>query len=162
MNTLRSIRHVAVREDVVESTLQFIRTFGMQGAEALVLWLGNVDAEAAWVTNAFMPKQHPISNENGVGYFVDGDALFQLNRHLAESGLRLIAQVHSHPQEAFHSPADDRYAIVTVDGGLSFVVPDFGRGGSNMAKWAVYRLDGRQWRPLSRTELQQLIEIVGK
>jgi hypothetical protein len=38
----------------------------------------------------------------------------------------IAAQVHSHPREAFHSSADDAWAIVRHLGALSLVVPDFG------------------------------------
>src|SRR5439155_4903701 len=99
----------------------------------------------AEVIHAVVPRQKPISSEDGVGYFVSGETLFELNRHLSESGLRLIAQVHSHPQEAFHSEADDRYAIVTTEGGLSLVVPNFGHASADPVSWAVYRLHGQDW-----------------
>ena len=39
-----------------------------------------------------------------------------------------MAQVHSHPGEAFHSPADDRWAIPRQVGALSIVLPFFAAG----------------------------------
>jgi len=35
----------------------------------------------------------------------------------------VAAQVHSHPDEAFHSKGDDEWAIVRHEGALSIVVP---------------------------------------
>jgi hypothetical protein len=41
---------------------------------------------------------------------------------------RYIARIHSHPGEAFHSPADDANPALTFEGALSIVVPYFGLG----------------------------------
>lgn len=141
--------------------LDTMRRFGARGWEVLVLWLGDVEPGQgrARVRHAFVPKQKPIESEEGVGYFVTGDTLFELNKGLAETGLRLIAQVHSHPQDAYHSEADDRYAIVTAEGGLSLVVPNFGHAPANPLSWAVYRLHGKEWRELSEKEVRALFEI---
>ena len=136
-----------------------MQEFGSHGWEVLILWLGEITPGEAKVIRAFTPKQKAISSEDGVGYFVSGDTLFQLNRDLSESGLRLIAQVHSHPQEAYHSAADDRYAIVTAEGGFSLVVPNFGRAPADPTSWAVYRLHGRDWLELNEKEAQSIFEV---
>ena len=47
---------------------------------------------------------------------------------LAERHEGVRMQVHTHPQEAFHSPTDDAYPIVQTPGFLSLVIPDFGMG----------------------------------
>lgn len=44
---------------------------------------------------------------------------------LSTKQLMIAAQVHSHPFEAFHSKADDAWAIVRHLDALSLVVPDF-------------------------------------
>ena len=138
-----------------------MREFGAHGWEVLVLWLGTIDGltNEATVERAFVPDQKPISSEDGVGYFVTGQTLFKLNKGLSETGLRLIAQVHSHPRDAYHSAADDRYAIVTAEGGLSLVVPDFGKAEPDPNNWAVYRLQRRRWCELSAKEVNQLFIV---
>ncbi len=161
-NHLSPVRHVTVKRETIEQMLETMREFGSHGWEVLVLWLGEIEPGQgkARVIQAFVPKQKPISSENGVGYFVGGETLFQLNRDLSETGLRLVAQVHSHPREAFHSEADDRYAIVTAEGGLSLVVPDFGDAPADPTAWAVYRLHGRDWRELDTKEVRSLFEVI--
>src|SRR4051812_5852305 len=111
---LNPVRRVTVKRGTIEQMLRTMRDFGSHGCEVLVLWLGEIelDGETAHVSQAFVPKQKPISSEDGVGYFIGGETLFRLNQDLSETGLRLIAQVHSHPRDAFHSDTDDRYAIV--------------------------------------------------
>lgn len=157
-----AVLHVTVKRATIEEMLKTMREFGSRGWEVLVLWVGEIDVEKgrALVTQAYVPKQKPIASEDGVGYFVNGDTLFQLNKELSKTGLRLIAQVHSHPQHAYHSQADDRYAIVTAEGGYSLVVPDFGRAPAHPTSWAVYRLHGRDWREVSTKEVQTIFEIV--
>ena len=158
---LNRVDRVVVDRAVVDSTLRVLKKFGKHRLEGLVLWLGNIDPGTAHVTKVFVPDQHPVADEDGVGYFVGGETLFELNRGLAETGLRLIAQVHSHPGSAYHSETDDRYAIVTADGGLSLVVPNFGRSPADPAAWAVYRLSRRQWCELATEERKRLFAIRG-
>jgi hypothetical protein len=146
---LSKIAVFEVPKSVIQLTLDRLQEFGTHGYERLILWLGEVLGDRAEVVMAYVPPQHSIASEEGVGYFVTSDTLFALNRALAESRLWLLAQVHSHPTEAYHSEADDRFAIVTADGGLSLVVPDFGHAEPDPMKWAVYRLSGHEWIPLS-------------
>jgi len=153
------VRSVTVDPNVIDTTIQALQIFGKRHLECLVLWLGNVEAGRARVIRAFVPDQRSVADENGVGYFVSGETLFELNKGLAETGLRLIAQVHSHPRAAYHSAADDRYAIVTEDGGFSLVVPNFGRAPAHPASWAVYRLSQGEWQELGTQEVQNLFEI---
>jgi proteasome lid subunit RPN8/RPN11 len=161
MTTIRldSVDHINIDPAVIAITLRVLQEFGVAECEGLVLWIGEVTSGRARITQAVVPDQKPIKGEDGVGYFVDGAALFELNRKLADSGLRLIAQVHSHPGEAYHSDTDDRYAIVTADGGLSLVVPDFGRAPADPRLWAVYRLSKGCWRELDSFQARSLLNV---
>lgn len=151
---LNAASRLTVPRRVIEQTGAALREYGGQGCEGLVLWLGRVEQRTggaeACVTHCLVPPQHPIQSEDGVGYFVSADTLFALNRLLAQHKLRLLAQVHSHPTEAFHSSTDDRYAIVTTEGGFSIVVPDFGERTEDPSLWAVYRLGRNGWDQLPR------------
>lgn len=161
MSPYAGIRRITIDRSTVEQTLENMRKFGSHGWELLVLWLGHIERsnEVAHVTTPFVPKQKPISSEDGVGYFVSGETLFELNKTLSETGLRLIAQVHSHPTEAYHSEADDRYAIVTAEGGFSLVVPNFGNAPADPAAWAVYRLKGKDWMEVNERKASVLFEV---
>jgi hypothetical protein len=153
---LTAAARVLVPKQVIEDTLYALQLFGKRELEGLVLWLGEIREQHAVVLRSLVPPQRPVSSEGGLGYFVDGDTLFALNQALSEAGLRLIAQVHSHPTEAYHSDTDDRYAIVTADGGLSLVVPNFGDAPADPAGWAVYRLTDGDWLELSDAESRRL------
>ena len=156
---LKDVHRVTVPEKVVTGTLAALREFGEHGCEGLVLWLGRVAATTAEIGGFVVPDQHPVRSEDGVGYFVSQETLFALNRYLSEHDLRLVSQVHSHPGEAYHSETDDAYALVTTEGGLSLVVPDFGCAPANPTRWAVHRLRQGRWRLLTEREAAALIEI---
>ena len=156
---LDSVHNISIDPAVIATTLRVLQHFGAHGCEGLVLWIGEVTQRQAHITRALVPDQRPIKSEDGVGYFVDGAALFELNRELANTGLRLIAQVHSHPSEAYHSRADDRYAIVTADGGLSLVVPNFGRAPADPTSCAVYRLSNGSWLELPTDQARSLLQV---
>jgi proteasome lid subunit RPN8/RPN11 len=156
---LDSVHSISIDPDVIATTLRVLQHFGAHECEGLVLWIGEVAHSHARITRAVVPDQRPIKSEEGVGYFVDGGALFDLNRKLADTGLRLIAQVHSHPGEAYHSKADDRYAIVTADGGLSLVVPNFGKAPADPTLWAVYRLSNGCWHELDVVQARSLLNV---
>ena len=157
-----ALKRVTVRRSTILAMLENMRKIGLRHCELLVLWIGNVDSRAGVgeVLHAFIPRQNPISSEEGVGYFVSGETLFELNRDLSATGMRLIAQVHSHPTVAYHSDADDRYAIVTREGGLSLVVPDFGAAAPDPRNWAIYRLQAGKWVELDNDTVASLFHVI--
>lgn len=160
MAALASIQEVLVPDNVLSETWKALRGYGVRGLEGLVLWLGRIEAETATVAFAFVPPQSSISGEDGVGYFVTNETLFQLSRELERTGLRLLAQVHSHPAEAYHSSTDDAFAIVTNEGGWSIVVPNFAVGPAQLDVCAVYRLRAGTWRPLSDADVARVFRKV--
>ena len=127
---------------IVAETLDVIGKAGQSGYEAFVIWGGRWTADDAIdVTSAYLPTQTPHQTPEGLAVTLEGEALFAANMSMFERGEILVAQVHSHPTEAFHSELDDAMPIVTLRGALSGVVPDFGADGINgFDRWAWYRL----------------------
>jgi len=156
---LEHVSRVELPRHVVVQTQMALRNFGAAGNEGLVLWLGEVANGAAIVRAAMVPPQRSIRNEDGVGYFIDTGTLFEVNRFLSAKRLRLLAQVHSHPTEAYHSQTDDEYAIVTTEGGFSLVVPDFAIGPAVIDRWAIYRLRDRCWTRLKPLEVEGIFSV---
>lgn len=65
------------------------------------------------------------------------------------AGELCVARIHSHPYEAFHSPADDANPALTHEGALSIVVPYFGLGlRRELDACAVLRREEGRWRDL--------------
>jgi hypothetical protein len=157
---LDAVRTVHLTRTTLHVTVDALRDYGRQQCEGLVLWVGRIEGDRAIIEASLVPEQNAIRSESGVGYFVEGPELFAINRMLSERKLRLLAQVHSHPTEAYHSSMDDRYALVTTEGGYSLVVPYFARGRAALEEWAVYRLREGRWTELSPREVGQTFVVV--
>jgi len=157
---LAHVERLELPQAIIARTRDALRDFGREGCEGLVLWAGVIDGPTAFVKQAIIPEQNTIKNESGVGYFVEAPVLFKLSRHLEKERLRLLAQVHSHPTEAYHSETDDRYAIVTEDGGFSLVVPDFAIRPMSLDECAIYRLRQRTWTEMDDSQVGATFRVV--
>lgn len=143
--TLAGVEEFVVPLELVDKPLEPLQRAGEEGYEAFVLWGGRLDEGGRRLVyeSIYFPEQTTSRSEEGLLVVVEGDALFRVNRAFYEHGLTLAAQVHSHPTDAYHSDTDDAYPLMTLVGGLSGVVPDFGQGGRDrLGDWAWYRLTG--------------------
>lgn len=126
----------------------------------MLLWAGQADGSIFCVTTLIVPQQRGLRTPDGVCVVVDGDELHRINVHLFKNKLRLIAQIHSHPTEAYHSDTDDAYAIATTIGCFSLVIPDFARDNFSFKKCAIYRLSelGR-WSPVHPSNINMIFQV---
>jgi hypothetical protein len=148
---LLAIRRFVIPVAIVHESLATMGAAATNGDEAFVVWSGKATGDTFTFSRAIVPPQNAHKTPHGLLVTVDGEALYELNRDCHRRGELLAGQIHAHPTEAYHSPADDDLAIVAVPGGLSIVVPDFARDGlKTVARWACFRLgaDGR-WSPLT-------------
>ena len=160
MNDLSQLEQVRVRLSDLVAAYRHFRFMGRQRCEGVALWVGRISDSNFEVTETVIPKQKGLRSDNGLAYVVEEAELRRLNVWLYEQELRLIAQLHSHPTEAYHSETDDLYPIMTTVGGLSIVVPDFAAGPPDIHQCVTYRLDQNGWAELSTAEITKLIEIV--
>lgn len=141
--------------------LAWLYKAGRRNVEGVALWAGVRDGDSFIIKRTIIPEQNAGSFEDGLIYVVKGEELHRIALELFDSGMQLIAQIHSHPGEAYHSQTDDAYPIVTVKGGISVVVPNFAEGGLNLRDWAVYRfLPETAWTELSQAKKETLIKLV--
>ena len=113
---------VVVPAPVAAQTLRELRRAGADNRERVVLWLGARSGNSVNVSEAFVPLQEADEDY----FWIPPRGMSELLSHLRQNRLMTAAQVHSHPEHAFHSEADDRWAIVRHEGALSLVVPFFG------------------------------------
>ena len=158
-DSLATVATVHLPRVALNETVEALRAFGRSGNEGFALWAGHIAGTVARVEQCIVPEQNSIQSEEGVGYFIDSSTLFKLNRYLSDRRLRLLAQVHSHPTEAYHSTTDDAYAVVTAEGGFSLVVPYFARGPASIPTWAVYRLRRGRWTALPTREVERAFVV---
>ena len=144
----------------VEKAYSFLRMAGEKAYEAVALFAGSVEGRKAEVKEVILPEQRSFKLKSGLMYKVDGEELHRINIWLYENKLKLLAQIHSHPTEAYHSEADDEFPIISTVGGLSIVVPNFASGKMNYMDWAYYRLsESASWDELDESAIKQLIHF---
>jgi hypothetical protein len=96
------------------------------------------------------------------GYFeVPAEAMSQAGKHMRALRLRRLAQVHTHPTEwTGHSPTDDARAYSQMNGAISIVLPDFGRGNPTLGDAGIHLRETQGWRQLDHDEASRQIRLV--
>jgi hypothetical protein len=151
---------VTVPVHIARKTLDTLRESGARGVEGVALWLARPANGEIAVAQVYTPE-----HEADLDYFhIPPQAMSGLLRHLGETNTFIAAQVHSHPYDAFHSRADDKWAIVRHEGALSLVVPNFAihTFDHNFSdEVAAFRLDHNNiWRELVEVERRASIRIL--
>lgn len=155
------IQSINLSKKCAQQAIDALYDAGRRHVEGVALFAGTRNGEVFNISRTIIPEQSAGDVEGGLLYVVKGDELHRISLELFDSGLQLIAQIHSHPGVAYHSETDDAYPIVTVVGGISIVVPNFARGGINLKEWAVYQLSiNNQWIGLSNEQKKVLIHII--
>jgi len=113
------------------STLQLLEQGGNKTRECVVLWLGKRNGNEILVEQVYLPEQ-----KSGVDVFhIPPNSMQTLMKHLKEHRLMVAAQVHTHPEKAFHSKADDDWAFVRHEGAISIVLPNFAKTTTSLNYW---------------------------
>jgi hypothetical protein len=150
-----------VPQHVLHETWMFLRERGREHLEGVVLWVGVVnDAEHADVLAQIAPAQVAYRSEQGLSVAIPQQELSKLIAALPEK-VHILARVHSHGEEAYHSPLDDTNMVISHQGAISIVVSDFAAGAPSLLACSVNRLaaDG-SWRELERAAVQELFTVL--
>jgi proteasome lid subunit RPN8/RPN11 len=91
------------------------------------------ECQILWVSPWADPQRltavaHPRHSASAVGFAVEEDWLNRFWLELADKGLGVRCQVHTHPGGAYHSATDDAYPLIRSTGFLSLVIPRFAQG----------------------------------
>jgi hypothetical protein len=140
---------------LVQTTLARLREAGQRHCECVVLWLGRPEGGLTCVEDAYLPPQTAKADM----FHIPRAGMTALQAELRRRRLMVAAQVHSHPREAFHSRADDRWAIVRHESALSLVVPNFAIEttlSNFLDHTKVYRFSASaQWIEVPRPEVER-------
>ena len=144
---------------VVRDTLAALQEAGRYRRECGILWLGTRRGNRVCIKEAYRPAQYAHSRM----FHFPAASIAALQERLVQKRYMIGAQVHSHPREAFHSPADDRGAVIRHGGALSLVVPHFGLHTTYkgfLADTKVFRLsDENEWIEVAKPELDECLRI---
>jgi proteasome lid subunit RPN8/RPN11 len=142
----------------IRETIRLLRE--AHDRECVLLWLGRRESGVQRVVEVYRPIQ-----KASLDYFeIPRDSMKELMDHLRQRGLYVASQVHTHPEKAFHSLADDRWAIVRHRGALSVVLPWFATTTTPdnfLATGAVYQLSpSNNWDRIEGAALRSAMRIV--
>jgi hypothetical protein len=160
MNGFLTINKIHLPNECLKRAYTHMRKTGMHGLEGVALFAGRESGATFNILEVIIPKQKSMRLETGLLYAVDEEELHAINVWLYNNNMSLIAQIHSHPSEAYHSDTDDAYPIVATLGGISIVVPDFASGPIDLHNCAVYRLSPDAiWIELNKKDKIDLFKV---
>ena len=137
----------------IEQALLHLRDAGKRRQECVVLWLGKRENDTVKITRCYRPLQRAKMDQ----FHIPPEGMTALQGVMRAERLMVAAQVHSHPGLAFHSEADDTWAIVRHEGALSLVVPRFAADtalANFMQQTKTYRFSAQAtWDEIASAEL---------
>jgi hypothetical protein len=154
------LEELVVPRRLADAAQKHLREVGRSGNEGFALWIGRRTGRVFHVDETLIPEQRGLQFNSGVCVTVGSEELFRINKYLYATGRQLVAQLHSHPTDAYHSETDDAYPIATTAGSFSLVVPDFAARPFSLDECAVYRLvPGDGWLEFPAPAVRRLIRI---
>lgn len=105
---------------MIDETFATFRSCGAGKRECQLYWASSWSEPCALTHVA-----HPKHKSTFSGLSLDGAWINAFWLELADRGLGVRVQVHTHPAEAFHSATDDAFPLIHEAGFLSLVIPDF-------------------------------------
>ena len=147
-----------VPQPILAKSARLLRRLSKGRWESVVLWKGTQQGRRVMVQQIIVPH-HQASLEH---FDVPFEERLRIIRELAESGEKLIAQLHTHPGRAFHSRTDDRLALPRHTGAVSIVVPEFSaRWQGNLLDVSVnLHLGGGVWTELNARAVAAAFEVL--
>lgn len=116
-------RKLRISTDTAEQTIKVLQQAGRRNSEGIVLWLGQRNEPVSVVSFVYQP----IHSAGADFFHIPRQGMRHMMDFMHKNDVAVLAQVHSHPLHAFHSRADDEWAIVRHLGALSLVLPYFAR-----------------------------------
>lgn len=147
-------------KSAIDETLKFLQASGRKRCEGIVLWLGTREENSIHIKSVYQPLHQAQADV----FRIPPASMQQLKEHLRRNRLFIACQVHSHPHEAFHSSADDQWAIVRHVDALSIVIPNFALQTTPSTFFdhaAVFKLSQfNQWEEVPNNEVTELCKLV--
>jgi len=129
-------------ERILLESIRMMAECGKGRCECVTYWNG--PASNAQVIDGWT---HPTHRRSPWGYQVDDAWLTKFWFQLADEQRAIRAQVHTHPESAFHSETDDHWPVISQPGFISIVVPNFAIGSIDLKKiWVGILVADGSWK----------------
>lgn len=138
----------------VALTQRLLRQCGEVGEEGYVVWVGELGPVAV------VRGVWPVSAQGDAAHArVSFEDVLALGERVHARGWFILAQVHSHPFDAFHSSIDDRHPVSHQEGFISIVVPDFAAR-EPLEGWSFNEhLGSGRWRALDEKDIGRRLSV---
>jgi hypothetical protein len=126
--------------------------------EDVVYWAG-LECGGKWIMLSCI---RPAAQVSWGSFKTSAKANAQVVGILAEMGLGLLAQLHTHPGHFVdHSEGDELGAFMAFENFISIVVPHHGqRGMLPLVECGVHRLENRAFRRLNNDEIARSLRVI--
>ncbi len=151
------IKKINLPSSIIEETLQFFVDYGQYNLEACAIWVGEELQNIFEVKEVWFPEQ----KNTMITYYISDIDVHNINVKLNKKKYSAIAQLHTHPGNAYHSSIDDKHTILNLPGSFSIVIPDYGNIPINaIDEWVVYRLLNGEWTLQKKNMVRKLFQII--
>lgn len=116
-------RRLVLTSSCIEAIEYCLKDFVIKRHEGICYIYGVVGEEVTLAVSAMKPEAKTTYGS----FFVSAKSMTRVVRAGANNCLQVVGQVHTHPQQAFHSAGDIEGALTAYDGYVSIVLPDYGR-----------------------------------
>lgn len=155
------IYHVDISNQLFEKTIQKFQKAGLESKENIAYWTGELNGNNAEISKVIFAEDYPEFENSQYSAKVSLQSSFMIAEQIHKSNGILVAQIHSHPAEAFHSWIDNERPISHRKGLLSIVVPYFAREIQDFSKCKIYEyLGSGKWYELTNDEMQNRFNIM--
>lgn len=146
---------------LLDRSWTLLRQDGLKGVESTLLWGGRRFGNEAVAMAVLCPTGGDVSFSRGL-VRVGPDTTAEMGRWLRAQGLRGLAQVHTHPGLWIdHSRTDDAFPIVSSDGFVSLVWPNYASLPiQQITEMGVHRLLDGRWHHYRGDRASQLVRVV--
>jgi hypothetical protein len=146
--------------EILDESLEFLRRQGRRGHEGVALWAGRFGGDGFQIGRAIIPRQ----TTGRLFYRISNDETFRVLESVSNEDLVIPMQIHSHPQEAFHSEVDDERAFIRHENAISIVVPYFADFpvAEFLLRARFYRLrEETNWEEMQVHEIGRVLRFAG-
>ena len=155
-----------VPKQILDESLKYLHNYGKNRMEGYMCWGGAILKNSnAIIRNCIYPKPSELSSHGFLHAGVGLSAVFEIGEQVYEKREFLLAQLHTHAFEAFHSSIDNNFPISHKAGFISIVVPFFATkrfyNNRTLVNCSVNEYLGfGKWRELSRGELRKRFKVI--
>ena len=151
------LKRIKLPNEILMESFEIFRYYGDLNHEVSIIWVGKRENNNFIIEDVWLPDQECTM----ISFYIPSHETHNISKELYNKNLELIAQLHTHPTNAFHSPIDDRGSMLLFNGQLSIVIPNFGDIEMiNTDNWRVYRQFESDWGLLQSKEVKKLFQII--